>query len=580
MIKVLMSISKRRLENVFILCLIWTFLIVIRLAELQIFKHKEFKSKVLSQNQRVVEVNSKRGSIFDRNERILGESIETDSVYIIPSQIEDLNRVISILRNTLEISKDQERSIYEKIKQGKPFIWVKRKFQSERIYELKNMKLRGVGVLKEYKRIYPNDNLASHVLGGVGVDEQGLDGVEKEYDRHVLGKPGKMILYLDALQKEYLVSLMDEPEEGRDLYLTIDEVIQFILEKELKEGVNRFRAKEGIAIAMNPYSGEILGLANFPDYNPNNYSQTDSRFIRNRAIQKVFEPGSTFKIITACAALEERLVKPTDEFDCRGGGIELSGIFIRDHKNFSILSFSEILKYSSNSGIIQVGSLLGKENFFRYIKNVFQFGEKTGIDLPGEERGILRDISKWSNISLGEISMGQEIGVTAIQMIRAFSSIANGGYLVKPRIVKKISGWNSEELIKSDSSKKILTDYTVNIMKGILEKIPEDGTGTLASLKGFRVAGKTGTAQKIGEDGKYSTENFISSFIGYVPAENPIFSLIVVIDEPEGEHYGGKVSAPIFRSMTEKILMYLGVFSNSQERINIHLVSLRRSYEN
>ncbi|MEK6691916.1 MAG: penicillin-binding protein 2, partial [Nitrospirota bacterium] len=405
----------------------------------------------------------------------------------------------------------------------------------------------------------------------VGMDNKGLEGVELAYEGDMKGEEGWLVLGRDALGRDIFPSNNNykSPSSGRDLYLTIDEVIQYITEKELVNGVERWRAKSAIAIVMNPRTGEILAMGVRPEFNPNiigNYKPYDWR---NRAITDLYEPGSTFKVISAAAALEEGVARVGDLFDCSRGEIEVGGKVMRDAHRHGVLSFTEVIQKSSNIGAIQIGMKLGKERFYKYIK-AFGFGEKTGIDLPGESPGKVRVPKEWSGTSIGAVSIGQEIAVSPLQILAAFSAIANDGNLMKPYIVSEVRD-NEGRVIKSFTPqvvRKVISENTSKRLTEILKTVVEEGgTATKAAIQGNLVAGKTGTAQKTDpETGSYSNERYVSSFVGYLPAEDPKISIIVVVDEPKGAIYGGSVAAPIFKEIAEQVLTYLKIPMMEEDR--------------
>jgi len=562
--------SRARIYLLGVLFILWSGAIILRLVDLQIFKYELMKKKAIRQNQRLIKIIPKRGFIYDCKGRILASSILRDSIYFIPPDEEpkfEQIKKIDMIKEIIPLSEIELKRIKRRIEQEKSFIWIKRKVDEEKAEKIKNMNIKGIYFEKEYRRFYPQKNLASHVLGGVNIDEHGLNGVERQYDSQLFGKSGTAIILIDARRRRYQLRVLKKPVPGKSIVLTIDEIIQYIAEEELENTVKEFQADSGWIIIMNPWTGEILAMANYPSYDVNFYPTSPS-LERNNCISYIYEPGSTFKIISIAAALQEEVVNENDIFDCEGGRIFISGIKIEDYRRFSLLSLPEIIYYSSNVGAIKIGLRLGKERLYRYLKS-FGFGEKTGIDLPGEEDGILRNIKKWSSISVGEISIGYEIGVTAIQMLRAISTLANGGYLVTPRVVKKIISSNGEESISLIPPRKILVKEVARKMAQFMEGVVEFGTGRQAKIIGYRIAGKTGTTQKLNNFNEYSRDLHISSFVGFAPANDPVFSMIVVINEPKGKYYGGQVAAPCFREVAKKVLRYLKVFPDDNLRKNL-----------
>jgi cell division protein FtsI (penicillin-binding protein 3) len=525
------------------------------------------RKRAIRQSQRLIRITPKRGFIYDCKGRILASSVLRDSVYFIPSENEskfEHIKKIKRIKQIIPLTNIEFERIKKRIEENKSFIWIKRKIGEEKAKKIKIMNIKGIYFEKEYRRFYPQRNLASHILGGVNIDEHGLNGVERQYDTQLFGKPGNALILVDAKRRRYQLKILKKPVPGKSIVLTIDEIIQYIAEKELVKTVKKFQAKSGWIIIMNPWTGEILAMANYPSYDPNFYPNSPS-LERNNCITYIYEPGSTFKIIPIAAALQEEIVDENDIFDCGNGKIYLAGIKIEDYKKFSLLTLPEIIYYSSNVGAIKVGLRLGEERLYKYLK-LFGFGEKTGIDLPGEEDGIFRDITKWSSISIGELSIGYEIGVTAIQMLRAASVLANGGYLVTPRIVKKIISSNGEESISLIPPRKILIREVARKMARFMEGVVEFGTGKAAKIKGYRIAGKTGTAQKLNNFNEYSSDFHISSFVGFAPANDPAISIIIVINEPKGKYYGGQVAAPCFREVVYQVLRYLKIFPDNNLR--------------
>ncbi|HUU50177.1 MAG TPA: penicillin-binding transpeptidase domain-containing protein [Nitrospinota bacterium] len=536
--------------------------LAVKLYYIQVLKHDEFFSKAKDQYQRFLLLEPKRGTIYDRNMKELAVSIELDSIYLNPKEIDNPKETIQKLSKVINIKKSE---ILKSLKEKKNFVWVKRKIEPEKAKKIKEFNIKGAGFIKEYKRFYPKRGLAGHVIGFVGTDNKGLEGLEYLHDDSLRGESRQVLIERDALGRNLYLKDIDSryPLIGYDLILTIDEVIQYIAEKELKRQVIETDAKRGIIIIMDPYSGEILALSETPGFNPNIFVKYDQFIWRNRAITTGYEPGSTFKIIAAAAALEENKVNSEELIFCENGKIELGGLTIRDHQEYGWLRFEEIIQKSSNIGAIKTSQRLGKVSFYDYIRK-FGFGDKTGIGLPGEIPGLIRAPKDWSNVSIGAISIGQEILITPIQLINAVSLIANGGVLVKPRILKAVSYKN--KIIKETQRKEIrrvISYRTSKIMSKILKGAVNNGTGNLAAVKGFSVAGKTGTAQKFDPIQKaYSKDKYLASFVGFVPAEEPKIVVLVIIDEPKDIFWGGKVAAPVFSRVAQQVLRYLMIPQN------------------
>ncbi len=563
---------RKRVKISFLVFLVWSGIILFRLADLQIFRHKTYKKIISAQNSRIVSVDSKRGDIFDRNEKILATSIKTFSLYIDPSQWDGRENELKELSIALNLSKEAYENLIKGIENKKQFLWVKRKLSFEEEQLIRPLGIEKIGIIKEYKRVYPEGELASHILGGVGIDEQGLEGVENFYESILSGAKGKLCVYKDGkkVPQAYHIQEIVPPKSGKDLVLTIDKFIQFLTDEVLEKWIKKWEAKSGIAIVMDPRNGEIFALSSYPRYDTNNFCSTDENSKLNRAIRWIYEPGSTLKIPISAIVFESGRVKLNEVFDCRGGKIELHNVSIKDHKNFSFLSFPEIIKYSSNVGTIKLALRMKEDEIFYSLNEKFKFSQRTKIDLPGEEKGILRHPSQWSGISLGSVAIGQEIGATPLQVLRAISAIANNGYIVYPHIVKKIKDEGREESIIYNPPEKIISENTANTIKRIMEMIVEEGTGKRARIEGVRVAGKTGTSQKF-VNGRYSDSAYVSSFAGFFPLEEPKYSVIVVIDEPKGAYWGGDVAAPIFRDIALGIIR----LRNWEILKNYHFASLK-----
>jgi cell division protein FtsI (penicillin-binding protein 3) len=546
----------RRLIAIAVLMGVWGIAIGARLYSIQVVQSDDFRSRAERQQQRVLDISPHRGAIYDRHGNELAVSIEVDSLYAVPSEIDDpaataatLSEILNVPTPSLEARLDSDRS----------FTWLERKVTAREASQIRAADIDGLYFQKEPKRFYPNRELASHVLGFVNIDDHGGSGVEYRYDELIGGTPGKLVVMTDARGRSFH-RLEQAPTGGASLTTTIDQTIQYIVEKEIAKVVQDTGAVGVSVIVMNPDNGEVLAMANYPDFNPNEYGQSPPRSWSNRAISHVYEPGSTFKIATAAAAFEEDLTELEELIDCEMGSIVLYGHRIRDHKAFGVLSVREIMQYSSDVGIIKLGLRLGDERFAGYIDR-FGFGQKTGIDLPGEERGLSKPASDWSAVSVGAISMGQEIGTTPLQIVNLVSMVANGGMLYRPVVVKRVDDprtGTSEET--PTLGHRVMSLKTAAYLQDALRTVVTDGTARLAQIPGYTVAGKTGTAQKLDRNtGTYSHTKHVASFTGYAPARNPKISAIVVIDEPQGPDGGGEVAAPVFRRIVEQILRYESV---------------------
>jgi cell division protein FtsI (penicillin-binding protein 3) len=438
---------------------------------------------------------------------------------------------------------------------------VARKIDSETSARIRALNLKGIYFQKESKRFYPKRELAAQVLGYVGLDDEGLGGVEREFDGKLKGKPGTMLITMDA-KRRWVGRVEKVPDPGENVVLTIDEKIQYIAERELDRAMQETHAEAGTVIVQDPQTGEILALANRPVFNPNALSGSDPRILKDRAVSDIYEPGSTFKIVTLAAALEEKLTNPDEVIDCQMGSIIVNGLKIRDHRAYGGLTVAQVLKNSSDVGAIKIALRLGDERFDRYIR-AFGFGSQTGIELPGETRGLTKPASRWSKVSIGAISMGQEIGVSPLQLVSMVSTIANDGKYVPPRIVMGTTPPRSTEqrvAFHPAEERRVISNMTAAQMKHMMEGVILGGTGPKAALNGYTAAGKTGTAQKIDPaTGTYSHTKYVASFAGFAPVNTPALSVFVVLDSPVGPHEGGQVAAPVFSRVAQQVLAYLNV---------------------
>ena len=535
--------------------------IITKLYHLQIKDHERFDERALNQYEGKVYKYANRGNIFDRNMRPLAVNVKVKSVYAHPDKIQNHMRTAGTVSSILDLPKIEIR---KKLKQKLPFVYIKRKINPDEYNKLKNKNLSGIHFSTEYKRFYPKMELASKTIGFAGMDNQGLSGIEYYFDDY-LSNGGKWVRFKKDRRGRSVDLVGNETDylpEGSNIVLTIDEVLQYHAFKAVQKKVIETKAKRGIAIVMEPNTGEVLAMAEYPSFNANLSKRYTLQQRKNRAVSDAFEPGSTFKLILASAALEEKIAQPKDIFFCEDGVFDIGGIVIHEanRKKYRWLTLTEIITKSSNIGSVKIARHLGESKFYEYIKK-FGFGEITGINLPGEATGITRDLSQWKKVSLGSISIGHEISTTPLQLVTAVSAIANGGYLMKPTIVKQAV--HEGKIIKSFSPeivREVLSQKTVQAMKEILTQAVNYGTGKKASIPGYLVGGKTGTAQKIDPDTKkYSANNYVASFVGFVPVENPKLTILVMIDEPRGIHWGGIVAAPVFREIAKKALRHLNV---------------------
>ncbi|MFZ2053557.1 MAG: penicillin-binding transpeptidase domain-containing protein [Candidatus Aminicenantales bacterium] len=559
------SYQKRVLKRTIILAFfffLWFVVLTLRLIQLQVIDYQRFREAVIRQSQLEREIVPERGTIFDRHGKILARSLPVPTVFFMPNDKEtaavQFGRVES-LKKTLDLSAKELLGIKARIQKGDSYIFIKRKINQEQADRIAGLDLNGVHFQEENKRFYPSGALAAHVLGGVDVDDQGLAGIELQYNARLAGVKGRSLILRDANKRRYDWEILKESTPGKDLILTLDEPVQYIVERELEKAVREHAASWGTVIISHPASGEILAMATWPTYDPNDYPPSPLERGRNRAIQQNFEPGSMFKIVTATAALEAGVVGLDDVFDCTEGKIRVAGWTINDHKKMGILSFPEVIIHSSNVGTIKVGQRIGPDHLYRMIQT-FGFGQKTGIDLPGEENGIFHSLHKWSRTSLAAHSIGYEISVTAVQILQAMNALANRGILIPLRITREtfnLSGFDPDVPPAGD---RIISERTASdLTRRVFEEVVAKGTGQAAQVDGFRVAGKTGTARKLDPNlGVYLANRHLASFVGFVPADRPMLSMVVVIDEPKfSPQYGGQVAAPVFREIARRILLYL-----------------------
>ncbi|PYX21500.1 MAG: penicillin-binding protein [Acidobacteria bacterium] len=540
------------------LLLLWLCVICLRLVYLQIFRYGDFQQRADHQQQRSINVSAKRGIIFDRQGNELAMSIMVDSAFAVPSEVPDLPNAISLITR---ITGEDARFVLADCRAHKTFCWVARKANAETIERIRALNLQGIHFQKESKRFYPKRELAAQVLGYVGTDDGGLSGIERGYDEQLRGQPGRMQISVDA-RKKWFARIEKEPEAGDNLVLTIDEKIQYIAERELEQAIKDTHAIAGTVIVENPRTGEILALANRPTFNPNIKKQIKNEALKNRAVSDVYEPGSTFKLVTISGALEERITRPEEVFDCQMGSIVINGMRIRDSKPHGLLTVSDVLAESSDVGAIKIALRLGEDRFYKYIR-AFGFGQQTGIELPGETRGLTKPVNRWSKVSIGAISMGQEIGVSPIQLAAMVSTFANDGVWEAPRIVATTTPPSiipQTFVFRPEHERRVISAITAAQMRQMMRGVVLHGTGRKAVLEGYTAAGKTGTAQKVDPaTGGYSRTKYVGSFAGFAPINNPAVTVAVILDSAVGLHQGGQVAAPVFQRVTQQVLEYLHV---------------------
>ncbi len=554
--------SKDAQKRIYILAaffLLWAVVICGRLVQLQVFDYGQLEQHALRQQQRTIEVAPRRGIIFDRSGHDLAMSIGVDSIFAVPSEIPDPTTAATLLAHILKLDPAEVRA---RFRASRTFCWVARKVDADASERVQALNLRGIYFQKESKRFYPKRELAAQVLGYVGMDDEGLSGIEREFDDQLRGQPGRMLINVDA-RKRWFGRVERQPEPGENVVLTIDQAIQYIAERELEKAVRENGAAAGTVIVENPHTGEILALANRPTFNPNLNRKIRPQELNNRAISDIYEPGSTFKLVTLSAALDQHLTNPNELVDCQMGSIVVAGRRIHDWHRFGVMSVANVLAHSSDVGTIKVGLRLGDERLYQYIR-AYGFGSQTGIDLPGETRGMTKPVSRWSKVSIGAISMGQEIGVSPIQLASMVSSIANDGIWTTPRIVAgTIEPRSTPQTVvfHPGDQHRVISRLTAAEMKQMMEGVVLRGTGRKALLEGYTTAGKTGTAQKVDPvTHTYSHTKYVTSFAGFAPVNNPAVVVVVILDSPVTHgHEGGIVAAPLFQTIAQQVLEYLHV---------------------
>ena len=536
-----------------------------RAFSLQVMQGRAWVERAERQHQKTIPLIAQRGTIFDRNGEALALSMEIDSIYAEPRKLADRAQAARLLAPILDLPL---ATVNTKLAGDRGFVWLKRQVPPEQAQRVRNLKLEAVGTIKEHKRFYPNSTIGAQMVGFTGLDPNGLAGLEASYDKTLLGRGGYLVMERDALGRGIGAGIPEVQGATRrhDLHLTIDENLQYIADRELAAAIREYRARAGVVVVMEPDSGRILALANQPEFNPNALSRHKPDDWRNRAIGDTFEPGSTLKVFLMAAALNEGVVTPNQLIHCENGSYRVGGRTIHDHHPHGLLTAEEVLKVSSNIGSAKIGKMLERKRLHSYMRD-FGFGQKSGVDLQGEEVGILRDPSRWFEIDIATISFGQGISVTPLQLTAATAAIANGGYLMEPYLVEKIT--DSSGLVIEERQPKVIRQVVKSDVAERVARMMETvtandrGTGTKARVPGFRVAGKTGTAQKVDPVTKgYSADKRVASFVGFVPAEAPRLAMMVMIDEPRGQVYGGLVAAPVFARVATQALQYLKVRPN------------------
>lgn len=552
--------QKARILALALFLLVWSGAIAARLVDLQIIRYGELSQRAARQQQRSVEVAPGRGMIFDRNGQELAMTINVDSVYAVPSEVPDQAMAAGLLAKVMNVAPQE---VLAKLESSRNFVWIARKLDNDDSARIRDLNLRGIYFQKESKRYYPKRDLAAQVLGYVGMDDEGLGGVERAYEDKLRGRPGKMLVSVDARQKS-LGRVEVQPQPGSNVVLTLDEKIQYIAERELDRSMAETKAESGIVVVQNPATGEVLALAMRPGFNPNALRSSDPKTLKNRAVTDIYEPGSTFKIVTIAAALEEKLTVPSEIIDCQNGAINIFGRTIHDHKPFGNLTVSQVMQNSSDVGAIKLALRLGDRRMDQYLR-AFGFGQQTGIELPGETRGMAKPVDRWTRSSIGSIAMGQEVGVSAVQLTSMVSAIANDGVYTPPRIVAGVVAPRSTPtsttvVFQPAEQRRIISTLTAAELKRMLEDTVLLGTGKRAILDGYTSAGKTGTAQKVDPATRsYSKSKYIASFAGFAPVSRPAVTVYALLDSPLTGHHGADVAAPLFNRVTQQVLSYMNV---------------------
>ena len=538
--------------------LLWAVGIQARLVYLQVHKHQDLQIRAANQSARTMDISAKRGDILDRHGRVLAYSVDSDSVYGVPSEIENATQAAALLCGALtDCAVKEQEALAGRLRQKRAFVYVRRRVTPHQARRVAQLGLDGIDFIKEDRRFYPNKQLAAQLLGFVGVENKGLAGIEAAYDSQISGALGKLLYQTDARGRAFS-RLERPPTAGATVELTIDEYLQHVAERELRDAVKHNRAAGGTVIVLDPKTGEILALANEPTFNPNAFSTATAQERRNRAVQDIYEPGSTFKVVTAGAALEERVITPEDIVDVSGGRIRFGSRVIEDTHDYGSLSFTDVIVKSSNVGAIRVGLSLGPERLGVYARR-FGFGRALSPDFPGETPGIVWDPTKLDNSALASMSMGYQVGVTPLQMVAAISSVANGGDLIQPRVVRALIRGGKRTEVKPTILGRTISKGTSVVLTGIMEQTVERGTATYAQVAGYTIAGKTGTAAKLVK-GRYSHSDYFASFVGFLPSRNPVATVIVVIDSPHAHgYYGGPIAGPVFQRVAEATLRHFGV---------------------
>jgi cell division protein FtsI/penicillin-binding protein 2 len=541
---------------VWVVAAIWMGAVLARLGYLQLYCYSDYFAKARNQQQRIFEISPMRGEILDRMGRVLAISMPMDSVFGDPAEIKEPEIVARLLSRVLAVPPEE---IETKIREASKPVRLAKKLSPETVERIDEMNLKGVFFEKENRRVYPQHEFLSHVLGWVDTDEKGMGGIEQYLDRPIRGTPGRVMVMADG-KRQFYDRNEASADPGATVVLTIDETIQYIAEKELKRAIEESHAQTGTVLIQDPSNGALLAVANFPTFDPNDAGKFSPEVRQNLAVAAAYEPGSTFKTITMTGAIENGITNPNEMIDCQEGSIVVAGRLIHDHLPFGILSVRDVLAKSSDVGTIKVALRLGAPKFYDVMRD-FGIGEPTGIELPGENRGKLRTLDNWTASSIGSVAIGQEISVTPVQIISAISAIANGGTLYRSHVVQEIRGNTGSVLPKRPEPTQVTDAKTAATVREMMEAVLlEGGTGKPARLDGYTAAGKSGTAQKIDRlTGRYSPTQYVASFVGFAPVNEPAVTILVVLDSPVGQHMGGNLGGPVFKRIAEQVLAYLDV---------------------
>lgn len=568
-----LDLTIRRTLVVAAFVIFWMLGISARLVYLQVSQHDKLIERAHQQQQEAVETSPQRGLVLDRQEKELARSIDTTSIFLSPDEFDqkteaqtlgEIECTAGYLSSSLGLNqKELSSQIIEARKNGRRFLWAARRISPEQATMLDSMQLTGVHTRTEPKRFYPNGPLAANVLGFVGLDGNGLAGIEQTFNEKIIGGPGKLFIEKDSRGRAY-ESTEIPGRPGQTIILTIDQSIQYQAEAALAAAVEQSNAKSGTAIVLDPRTGEILALANVPTFDPNDVGATPAATRGNWALQNIYEPGSTFKIVAFSAAIEKGLAKPNDLIDCEMGSITIDKRVVHDAHPYGVLTLTDALAKSSNVAAIKLGMRVGDATMYDYITR-FGFGSRTGIELPGETAGLINPLKRWLPSSIGSVAIGQEVAVTPLQMVSAFGALANDGMRIAPHLIREIrTAGGATSYRPSPEQRQVIRKETATALRGMLEGVTLNGTARKAQLDGYTAAGKTGTAQKIDPRTKtYSRTKYIASFVGFAPVNNPAVVIIVVIDEPGGAFHGGDVAAPVFRQIAEQILPEMGVIPDT-----------------